>query len=383
MGDRAFISREQWPPSSSTADRRRPHVRIPSDSQRQHARFPSEAPSNRRFTERAPSGSTWSATDTGLPSKPQVRRKRVRAEKLWDRDEEELLQRRTSKFASSVLAEAGDKVAQAESGLPPTLHELGGGGDDPLHSDLVDGGEQVCTRPDFDAVNHAEVNIPPGFPENQSHRQAYTQMESDALNYIEDNIPSRSPDSQSRQQAYTQPEVDVLQYTDHSISPRSRESQNHLDLKRPRDRYLDDYSTRENAEFEPQKRRRNKAGYTQSSTMDNDLSHKEPQDALIDVLLKKLADEQGKTRAVKQELKRLQYHDKDRMPKKRKKGKKKAAAAQRERKTKLGKPSRQWSQLVRHPQERHLVVVVMQENAERLMKPYGPTRHCSRPIHHP
>lgn len=49
--------------------------------------------------------------------------------------------------------------------------------------------------------------------------------------------------------------------------------------------------------------------------MDNDLPHNMSQNTLIDVLLKELADEQGQNRTVKQELKRLQDHDKDCEPK--------------------------------------------------------------------
>jgi hypothetical protein len=87
------------------------------------------------------------------------------------------------------------------------------------------------------------------------------------------------------------------------------------------------------AELEPQKRRRKKAGHTQPSTMDNDLAHKKSQDALIDALLEKLADEQGKTKAVKQELKRLKHHqgaaEKAKKQTKQKKSKKKVPATQR------------------------------------------------------
>jgi len=365
MGDRTFVSKEQWPPSSSTADRRRLHVHLPGapehlqvqkqptmeqpraeffsslNSQRQHARPSSGATSNSRIMEHSPSWSAPKATDTALLSKPRAYRKRVRAEDLWDRDEEELLQRRARELASAHAlagAGAGEKPQRSQpecvdpSGMGQDVHGFGGAGDELLHSDPVEGREQVYIRSESDALNYVEDKIPSGVPENRSHQQAYTQVKSDTFNSTEDSIASRSLESQSHQQAYTQPEVDALQYADHNIPSRSRESQSHLDLKRPRDRYVDDLSARDDAELEPLKRRRNKAGYTQPSTMVNGLPHKEPQDALIDVLLKKLADEQGKTRAVKQELKRLKHHqgaaEKAKKQTKQNKGKKKAAATQ-------------------------------------------------------
>lgn len=288
MGDRNAISREGWPPSSSTADRRHLHIRLPGapehlsrsvsslDSQRQHAHFQSEATSISRITERIPSWSASEAIDTGLHSKPRVRRRRVRAEDLWDRDEEELLQQRASRFAFSVSAEAGEKMIQQKSSLPQNLDSFGAAGDDLLSGGPIEGRGQRDALPEADALNHAE-----------------------------DNISSRSPESQSRQQAQTQPEVYAVNYAEDTFASRSPESQGHPDLKRLHDGYLDDFSTTDNTEFEPQKRRRINTGRTEPSTVDGDLPpEKASQDALANVLLKRLVEEHGKTRAVKAELER-------------------------------------------------------------------------------
>jgi hypothetical protein len=306
MDDRTVISREQWPPSSSTADRRRPHVRFPGASQRQDAHFSPETPSNSHDIQRSPSWSASEATDSSLHPKSRPQKKRVRAEDLWDRDEEELLrQRRAKELASSDLPAGSGEESQHDfmgpSELPQDPHSFGGVVDDLIHSHLVEDCGQAYTRPEGEALNYAEGNTLSGSLESQSSHQAYTQPGSDTLRHAEENIP-----------------------------PRSAEIHSHPDLKRPRDRYLDDFNTRDDSRPELQKRRRNSAGYTEPSTTDNDLPHQSLQDAIIDVLLKKLADEQGKTRAAKQELKRLQHQDKDREPKTRKKGKKPAAATKRE-----------------------------------------------------
>jgi len=180
MSDRAVISKERWPPHSSAAGRQRLRVRFPDapqqppvqrqptmehpraaflsgpqsmsslNPQRRLASFPSEASSNSRVVERASSWSASKAMDTGFHSKPQANRKRVRAEDLWDRDEEELLQRR----ASDLLAQAGEMGSQPESELPHDLHSFGGAGNDPLRSDLI-GCEQDKNR-----VVNEELNRP-------------------------------------------------------------------------------------------------------------------------------------------------------------------------------------------------------------------------------
>lgn len=214
--------------------------------------------------------------DTGLHSMSQVHRKRIRAEDLWERDEEELLQQRASRFASSVLAETGEKITHPESLLPQDLDSFGAAGDDLLPGHSIGGRGQVYALPEADALDHAEDNIPSCPPESQSRQQAQTQLEGYAVNYAEDTVASRSP-----------------------------ESQGHPDLKRLHDRYLDDSATTDNAESEPQKRRRNSTGRTEPSAVDGDLPPEKPsQGVLVNVLLKRLVDEHGKTRAVKAELER-------------------------------------------------------------------------------
>lgn len=269
MSDRIAISREQWPASSPTADRRRPHVRLPGapghspaqsqpiqeqslpgfqlmstlDSPQQHARLLSEVFFTNRATERSPSWSASKALDTGLHSKPRAYKKRVRAEDLWDRDEEELLhRRRAKKLASKVsLAGVGEKDSQPESvgpsELPQDLHSFGGASDDLLHSDMTEDRERAYTRPQADAFNISQDDIPACSPESQSNERAYPWPQSNALNYAEDEIPSRAAESQSRPH-----------------------------LKRPLDRYSDNFEITEDTEQQPQKRRRNSAGYTEHST---------------------------------------------------------------------------------------------------------------------
>jgi hypothetical protein len=214
--------------------------------------------------------------DTGLRLKPPVQRKRIRAEDLWDRDEEELLQQRALRSASSVLAEAGEKATQLEYSPPQNLHSFAAVDDDLL------GGDQIAGR-----------------------GQSYARPEADALNHVQDNIPASSPESQSRQQAHTQPEGDAVNYAEVNVASRTPESQSHPDLKRLHDRYLDDFATTDDVKSEPQKRRGINTGRTEPSTVDGDLPPKKAsQDALANVLLKRLVDEHGKIRAVKAELER-------------------------------------------------------------------------------
>lgn len=263
MGDRTVISREGWPPSSSTGDRRHLHVRFPGAPEH----LPQSISSLDFSSE---------AIDTGLHSKPRVQRKRDRAEDLWDRDEEELLQQRASRFGSSVLAEAGEKTIQQESSLPQNLDNFGAAGADLLRDGPIEGRGQIYDPPEADALNHAADNTPSCSPESQSRQQAHTQPEGDAVNYAEDTAASRSPESQS-----------------------------HPDLKRLRDRFQDGFATTDDAASEPQKRRRISAGRTEPSTVNGDLPpEKSSQDALANVLLKRLVEEHGKTRAVKAELER-------------------------------------------------------------------------------
>ncbi|GAB7332063.1 hypothetical protein MBLNU13_g03954t1 [Cladosporium sp. NU13] len=272
---------------------------------------PPEVPSDSHDIQPSPSSSASKPTDNGLRPKPRPHRKSVRAEDLWDRDEEELLlQRRAKELASSdLLAATGRKESLPDSigssEMPPNLHSFGGVVDGLIHSHLV-----------------------------EYRGQAYTRLEADPLNYAGGNIHFGSPEIQSNQLAYTRPEADALKHAEEQVPPRSAESQSHPDLKRSRDRYPDDISAREVAQPEPQKRRRNSAGPIAPSIMDNGLRHNTSLDALIDVLLKKLADEQGNNRAAKRELKRLKFHkgvaDKRWGHIKRKKGKGRSAAMQRE-----------------------------------------------------
>lgn len=213
--------------------------------------------------------------DNGLRPKHQARSKRIRAEDLWDRDEEKLLHQRAVTLASSVLAEAGERLTQSESSLPHNLDSFGAASEDMLLPDPTQGRERVHTWP-----------------------------EADALNYAQANLASRSPESQSHQQAYNQPQADASNYTEDKISSRSTESQDHLGLKRPFDSYLDDINALSDAKPEPQGRRRTDTG----SDMDNDLPQQTSQTALVNVLLKRLVDEHGRTRAVEAELKRFKEH---------------------------------------------------------------------------
>jgi len=83
MSDRTVTSREQWPPSASAADRRRPHAFQAPFSGKMLIFYPRH-PSNSHDVQRSPSWSTPKAMDNNLHPKPRQHRKSVRAEDLWD-----------------------------------------------------------------------------------------------------------------------------------------------------------------------------------------------------------------------------------------------------------------------------------------------------------
>lgn len=246
MSDRSITSRKQWPPSSSTTDCQRPHVRFSGNSQWQHARFSPEVHSNSHDVQQSPFWSASGVTVDHLHPTSRPYRKRVRAEDLWDRDEEELLLQRHAKgFASNdCSAESRKKDFQPDF---PGSSELGqlsySVGDDACHGGLVEDRVQAYTRPEADTHNHAV--------------------------YAEDSIPSGCPEIQSNQQAYTRPESDGITHARKHISPRPADSQSHPNLKRPRGPRLYDFNTGDGAQLEPQKRKRNSAGYTVPSTLEN------------------------------------------------------------------------------------------------------------------
>lgn len=113
--------------------------------------------------------------DSGLHPGSRPHRKRVRAEDLWDRDEEDLLrQRRAKELASSdLLAGAGEESQHdfmGPSELPQNLHSFGGVVDGLIHGDLAKDRGQAYTRLEGEALNYAEGNALSGSFESQSGR---------------------------------------------------------------------------------------------------------------------------------------------------------------------------------------------------------------------
>ena len=186
--------------------------------------------------------------------KPRTHSKRLRAIDLWERDEHEL-QRQAKRFASGETFAGGveflsEVVESAASSQHP--HSLGSGGDDLRRSDLVEVLGLSCTR---------------------------------------------------------SVEVDIRSYAARHVAPDYPTRQSHPDPKGSRDCYPHSSNITTATEIEPQKRRRNNASCVESSEVDKYLpTPSTRQDAFISEILQKLDDEKSKTRAIKDELERLEQN---------------------------------------------------------------------------